>query len=1490
MKNCFWGLTLLFCTVFSVFPGKVNAQVTINEFMASNTTQFVDPDQQESADWIELYNDGTTLVELGGYYLTDDFDNQAKWKIPTGTQINPKGFLLIWADDLNTGLHANFKISAEGEELALVDLHGSIVDSVTFGLQEVNISMGRSLDVQKQWGYFPEPTPGSANTTPFFEGIVKSLPTFSVEGGIFQSEQSLLIHTLYGGWVRYTLDGSEPAESSLVPGSPIIISRNTVVRARIFKNGMIPGPVLTQSYFILPENKHTGLPVVSIASSPRNFWDPDTGIYVQNFKPEWEVPVNIELFEPEERDKAAFNLPAGIKINGLYSWQLPQKMLGVYFRRGYGADSLDYQLFFDKARKSFDTFALRASGNDWSNTLFRDGMIQTSVMEYTGLDISGFRPCAVYLNGEYMGIHNIREKIDEDYIIGNHGLAENSFDMVENEEYAEAGDLDAYNGLLKLLAKDLRITSNFDTVAAVMDIPNFTDLICTEIYSGNSSVDHNVMAWKPKDAGLWKWIVMDLDRGFFNVNNQLINFYVNQSSWPLSDLLKNPDYKKYFGRQLADHLFTTFHPDSIKSRIDQHAADIEKEIPAHIERWKGTSSSYGNPIPSVDYWNTEVGKLKTFAENRPRVILKDLTNYGFQPAVSLTVSTIPAGAGTILFNGMKIPVDHCSGGYPKGEEIRLTAAEKAGYSFVGWQASADTVLIKKEDFWKYDDSGSDPGPEWKNADFSDQSWKSGQAEFGYGEQDEKTVIAGLDNPQDHVTSYFRHPFSCQNTQNVRGLTLDLKCDDGAVIYLNGQEVHRYNLPNGAIDFKTHASIAVYGPDESDFHAIDIGKELLTEGENLLAVEVHQSTLLSSDASFDLGLTIHKVEEGHYLSTSKELVIEPQSTIEISALFKRDGKCILPDEIDGTLTLGKECSPYVTSRRVHVKDSARLIIEAGVEIWLSDGASIFSEGIITAKGTQAEPIQFMGNPDMKNKKWGFISLNNSPDTSFFSNVIIRDATGGTKPLEAAAIYGYRSALSLDNVRFNQIETNPVSIQFGYLSVRNSRLQSGIIGDLVHVTRGQGIIENSEFIGNFLPDNDGVDFDGATNSAIRNCTLHDFYGFNSDGVDIGENSSGISIEGLKVYNVSDKGVSVGQRSAVHVANSLFTDCLSGISVKDSSLAIIDHCTFYGVSTPVAAYEKIAGRAGGNARVSGCILSNAYEATYFYDPFSTMDISWSASDNEQLPEGRNNLFVNPHFNNPTRFDFTLKQKSACIGSSQDGDMGCKAGTMEREPDVLICDIAYLSDSEGEYPEFIGIVNPGSVEVNLTGYAFVRGISYTFSEGTIIAPGEKIFVTSDISSHFWDNKKFRVYQWESGKLANEGEEIQLANAWGVVVDEVDYHREPPWPVLDGANHSITLNRLDVDNHFGSNWELGLINDIKDSLSSRSEILEAYPNPNFGMLYIGGINLENLAVQVYNLQGIKVAEKIAESSDIFLDLKNLPPGVYVLRAGKSTRKIVLMR
>ena len=167
--------------------------------------------------------------------------------------------------------------------------------------------------------------------------------------------------------------------------------------------------------------------------------------------------------------------------------------------------------------------------------------------------------------------------------------------------------------------------------------------------------------------------------------------------------------------------------------------------------------------------------------------------------------------------------------------------------------AADVTIVPGGATWRYRDDGSDQGTAWRGTGFDDAGWLSGPAQLGYGEGDEQTVVAyGPDPLHKSITTYFRRTFNA-GPSAYTSLSLQVLRDDGAVVYLNGAEVWRSNMPDGAVGFTTLAAANVSGAAESTFFTTTLDPALLVPGANVLAVEVHQDNPGSSDLSFDLRL-------------------------------------------------------------------------------------------------------------------------------------------------------------------------------------------------------------------------------------------------------------------------------------------------------------------------------------------------------------------------------------------------------------------------------------------------------------------------------------------------------------------------------------------------------------------------------------------------------------------------------------------------------------
>jgi hypothetical protein len=1494
-------IALTIAVISILYGSDIYCQLYINEFLASNATIIEDPDYGEYSDWLEIYNAGNETVNLNGYYITDNLDNFIKWQIQQDIYIIPGGFVIIWADDINSGVHTNYKLAQEGEEIGLYSPGGFLIDSVTYKMQYTDISRGRKNDGSSEWAYFSEPTPGAANLTTAYADIVDNVPEFSTVGGIYNSSVTVQLSTYMGGTIRFTTDCSEPTESSPEYSSPISFGSTTIIRARIFKDNQIPGPVITHTYFINEDILPGTLPVISIASDHENFWDPVVGIYVQDFKPEWEVPINIELFENNGSDRAAFNKRAGTKVTGLNSWRLPQKMLGIYFRKQYRDNNLEYPLFFDRERTSFNSFSLRASGSDWSYTLFRDAMAQNSTHPNMNIEIMGYRPCIVYINGRYMGIHNIRSRVDDDFIESNFGMEAETFDLIENESVVEEGDLNAYIEFKALWAEDLSVQRNYNEVAARMDIENFTDFIITEIYDRNTSIDHNIMTWKPKESGKWRWILMDLDRGFFSPSNTLVTSFLSEDIVPLNELMDNDGYRTYFGSRMADHLYTTFHPRRMEKIIDGHKQAIEQEMPKHIERWLGATSSWGDAIPSLEYWYEEVNDLKTFAESRPEYLLANLTNFGFSETVNLTIEVTPAESGYVTVNGIAIPEPSWSGPYPKDLRPSLSAVDKPGYNFQGWTISAKNVIVPAGSVWKFMDDGSDQGTAWRETGFNDSNWKSGQAQLGYGDGDEVTIVSyGGNSSNKYITTYFRHSFQVtEEEKSAARFVIDLLRDDGAIVYLNGHEIIRSNMDDGMVNYLTTASSSLGSPVESEFSSFEIDSEYLLTGNNILAVEIHQSNSSSSDIGFDLEMLSYRINAGSFISTNKNYNVTLNDDIDLVAVYESNGQCILPADITENMTLNKGCSPYVTQGDILIHENVTVTVEPGVEMWIAPEASIFINGRINAAGTPEEPVIFKINPDFNGESWGALCFINTSAASNMTYVTIEDASKGPVPIrDVAAISAFNADLVLDHIIIENINHNPIAARYSDIVLTNSSLHSEVTGDLINVKYGNAVIENCEFRGNDKEDTDAIDYDDVENGIIRDCRIYNFFGLNSDAVDIGEKARNVQIDSLLVYNITDKGISVGQRSTATIRNSTFVNCNMGIALKDSCHVMIDHCTFYGNSKAIACFEKNPGSAGGNAVVTNCILSNCSDSTTYVDNRSTMNITYSLSDNDELPVHYSNLFDNPLFVDPTGFNFRLKPGSPCInkGNSEgfDTDMGTLFHKYSGEPSLMISGIFYNQQNDDSKTEFITIYNPGSSTINISGYKITQAIDFTFPEGTLLGAEESYLISKypgiALEGDTWPRN---FTHWSDGNLANEGELIKLVHKSGIVLDYVRYQPDEPWPVLTNASEVLILAGSDLDNHFPVNWTVASFNDIVTNTIDKNDDdhLSVYPNPANNMIFLNAPEYPYFYVYIYSVTGKLIArEQLDANGFANIDLSSCSSNILIIKIGNIIEKVVLIR
>lgn len=660
----------------------------INEFMASNN-QILADEAGDYDDWIEIYNDEEDTVKLKGFFLTDNYSDLTQWAFPD-TFIAPKGFLIIWADaDSGQGrLHCNFKLSAPGEQIAIL-YDNQFIDSLSFGQQQADISYGRYPDGSPNWYFFLEPTPATSNgpaTTQFVEN-----PVFSPPGGFFDDSVTIAIRlTSSIATICYSLDCSDPTENSPIYTSPVKLNGSTVIRARAYQPGYLPSDIITHSYFT---NEDFTFATLSLVTDPPNLWDEDSGIYVNPNKrgDAWERPVAIELFDPDAQ--LFFSANAGIRIGGEASRGYAKKAFRLYFRSEYELSWLEYPLFHAKCEiDRFKRLSVHAGSTDmpanpfgYGWTLLRDPLMY-ELGRRLGCIYPANQPVAVFLNGERWGIYNLMERIDKYFTDSNFG--ELDVDLIENNTGARDGDMTEWNKLIDFFeSHDFSNETNYDIVKTMIDIQNFTNYHILEIFSGNGDwTHHNVFCYRPRQEGaIWRWILWDMDGCFgpYGMNHNMLEFATRNdpATIILRKILENQNYRHLFINRFADLLNSTFRYNQVNNLIDSLANVIRTDINFETDRWGSSPRSWEQ--------NGVNGQLRDFAQQRPDIVRYHISqHFDLDGEVTLTIEPLLAGKGAIRVNSMITHSMPWCGIYFKNIPIELEAIPAPQYFFKKWSDSS----------------------------------------------------------------------------------------------------------------------------------------------------------------------------------------------------------------------------------------------------------------------------------------------------------------------------------------------------------------------------------------------------------------------------------------------------------------------------------------------------------------------------------------------------------------------------------------------------------------------------------------------------------------------------------------------------------------------------------------------------------------------------------------------------------------------------------
>lgn len=539
--------------------------------------------------------------------------------------------------------------------------------------------------------------------------------------------------------------------NSMAKPDSVNVFKGAGLRVMACKDGVF-SKIVTKNYFVSPkgENRYS-LPVTCLNVNPELFFSYENGLNVPGLLfDEWRInnpaesidriwaPANFRAsgsaseitlnYSYLVENNEVLNQGIGLRLHGNGSRFYPNRSYRLYAKSEYGTSKFDYPFFSDYSENSFKRIILRNSGGDTEKTMFRDAFIH-QVSKTLHYDIQEYRPSILFINGEYFGLYNIRERFDDKYIEQVYNINGGDLDLIENNGDVEEGDNLSYNLLMNYFnSNSLEDSINYIHATKLIDILNFTDYFVTEIFVGNTDwPQNNNLFWRKRVSydsnapyghdGRWRWLLKDLDQSFGNRDEYPIEYndllrvsklsdtdtVLNKSTLIFRKLLENDSYKNYFINRFCDILNSSYKSELLVSKIMEIKNNIASEMPEHITRWNPQNEQFlvYHPVYSYPIWEKNVDTLIYFANNRSYWMRNHIENRFETGGKVNLILGCAKNEGEIKLNTLEINeyldgvndnVYPWSGVYFKNVPVTLKAIAKPGYVFSHWSGEIYDTL------------------------------------------------------------------------------------------------------------------------------------------------------------------------------------------------------------------------------------------------------------------------------------------------------------------------------------------------------------------------------------------------------------------------------------------------------------------------------------------------------------------------------------------------------------------------------------------------------------------------------------------------------------------------------------------------------------------------------------------------------------------------------------------------------------------------------
>lgn len=621
----FFLLCALLCLLLSCCAHAEN-QLIINELVASNAV-FTDG---QSYDWVEIHNPTSAQVSLKGWFLSNDPYQPKKWAFPDTAKINKNGYLIVYCagdyveDPKKNTLYASFKLSADGDELYLTDPDGDTV-SLKFSQQFGNVSYGLAED--GAYHFLENSTPGKKNDKIGYDERAAE-PVIETAAGFYDDTTLVTITAPEGMEIRYTTDCNTPSRESKLYTKPIEVTKTTVIRARCFAEDLLGSTTAGSTFFI---NDESPCEVVSFYTDDALLFSNKSGMMVKgsgntaNYNKNWEYIFQIEYFD-KDGTRQLSQMCTG-RIAGHSSRNLRQKSFSIYARSALGSDTFDYPFFENRDYQSYSALQLRMTNSDYMSCRLRDAVLM-EVSDGLNLYYQAGKPIVVYINGEYYGHYNLREKANKDSLAQWEGITDKNIisacDIIEvtgmTENNVIRGSNEDWVELMNFCRKNkLDTPEKLQYVLDRLDVDSMFDYVIFSSIIGN--FDSGNVRYYRFPGGKWTFMLHDVEAGCMNDEQAPVNTFLRARTanatkfphWALAALLELPEYKDMFLRRVAEIIESNFlyHKDVEPIYTKWHDA-LAEILPRHCKKFTHIN---------LKDWETNVNASMYYARVRPKKVI-----------------------------------------------------------------------------------------------------------------------------------------------------------------------------------------------------------------------------------------------------------------------------------------------------------------------------------------------------------------------------------------------------------------------------------------------------------------------------------------------------------------------------------------------------------------------------------------------------------------------------------------------------------------------------------------------------------------------------------------------------------------------------------------------------------------------------------------------------------------------------------------------------